>query len=258
VLITLPCGSLELLIPAAVHMPPPSSIALAGLIDVMPGEAVLDLGCGSGLLAIAAARLGAGRVVATDVAPAALAATRENARRNGVEDRLEIRSGHWFTAIAPAERFAVIMATPPQTPGPRPGDPRYGGWDGADHLAGIAAAAPAYLEPRRGRLWMLAISLANPARLRRELAGRFADVRLVHETNREFTADEYESRQAGLMDHLLALRAAGQAVFTAGEEGTYVFKNLFLRASRPSVAVAAPTGSGPHPSGTALTAAGEG
>ncbi len=239
-LITLPCGPVELLIPEAVHMPPPSSISLAGLIDVMPGETVLDLGCGSGLLAIAAAKLGAGRVVATDVAPAALAATRENARRNGVEDRIEIRAGDWFAAIGPAERFEVIMATPPQTPGPRPGGPRYGGWDGADHLVGIAAATPARLDPRRGRLWLLAISLANPVRLRRELAVRFADVRLVQETKRVFDADEYESRQTGLMDHLLALRAAGQAVFADGEDGTYTFQNLFLRASRPREVIIAP------------------
>jgi ribosomal protein L11 methyltransferase len=48
------------------------------------GERLLDYGCGSGILAIAAARLGAGAVFGTDVDPQALAASRENARRNGV------------------------------------------------------------------------------------------------------------------------------------------------------------------------------
>jgi len=48
---------------------------------------VLDYGCGSGILAIAAAKLGAGRVDAVDVDPLALAATRDNARANGVELR---------------------------------------------------------------------------------------------------------------------------------------------------------------------------
>ena len=42
-------------------VPPPSSIDLAKLLDVHPGETVLDLGCGSGLLSIAAAKLGASR-----------------------------------------------------------------------------------------------------------------------------------------------------------------------------------------------------
>lgn len=48
------------------------------------GKRVLDFGCGSGILAIAAARLGASRVIATDIDPQALEATRENARRNGL------------------------------------------------------------------------------------------------------------------------------------------------------------------------------
>ena len=179
-LIRLPTGAVELTIPRAVHTPPPSSIVLARLIDVRPGDTVLDLGCGSGLLAIAAAKLGARRVVATDVDSEALAATRENARRHGVADRVVTREGSWLEAAAGEAAFAVIMVTPPQTPGPRPFGPRYGGWDGADHLVHIAGAARDHLERRWGRLWMLAISLANPERLRRALAGNFREVRIVH------------------------------------------------------------------------------
>ncbi len=50
---------------------------------------VVDYGCGSGVLAIAAARLGAGQVLAVDYDPQALVATAENARRNAVADRIE-------------------------------------------------------------------------------------------------------------------------------------------------------------------------
>lgn len=49
-----------------------------------PGVAVLDLGTGSGILAIAAAKLGAGEVRALDIDPHAVQAARENVRRNGV------------------------------------------------------------------------------------------------------------------------------------------------------------------------------
>lgn len=56
---------------------------------VTPGTAVLDVGCGSGVLAIAAVRLGADRAFAVDIDPAAVAATRANAERNGVADRVE-------------------------------------------------------------------------------------------------------------------------------------------------------------------------
>jgi methylase of polypeptide subunit release factors len=232
-LIQLPSGLVELTIPQAVHMPPPSSIELARLLDVRPGESVLDLGCGSGLLSIAAAKLGARQVIATDVDPAALAAARHNSSVNGLENRIELREGSWFETVEEEDRFDVIVATPPQTPGPVPGGPRYGGWDGTDHLISIIASASVHLSPIRGRLWLLAISLANPARLGRELARNFADVRLIHETNRVFTSDEYESRQAGLMDHLLSLRMTKMADFADQEEGGYVFRNLFLRVARP-------------------------
>jgi len=51
------------------------------------GESVLDYGCGSGILAIAAAKLGAAPVDATDVDPQAIATAKENAAANGVEVR---------------------------------------------------------------------------------------------------------------------------------------------------------------------------
>ena len=52
--------------------------------NVQSGCSVLDYGCGSGILAIAAARLGAGSVVGVDIDPLAVEAARANAQRNGV------------------------------------------------------------------------------------------------------------------------------------------------------------------------------
>jgi ribosomal protein L11 methyltransferase len=57
---------------------------------VPPANRVLDLGCGSGVLAVAAALLGAGSVVAIDVDPEARRATADNARTNGVEAQIEV------------------------------------------------------------------------------------------------------------------------------------------------------------------------
>jgi ribosomal protein L11 methyltransferase len=66
--------------------PPTTRLVLAALERlVTPGCAVLDVGCGSGVLAVAAATLGAARVVAIDVDEEAMAATRANVSRNHVE-----------------------------------------------------------------------------------------------------------------------------------------------------------------------------
>lgn len=53
--------------------------------QIAGGESVLDYGCGSGILAIAAAKLGAGKVAGTDVDAQALTASRANALANGVD-----------------------------------------------------------------------------------------------------------------------------------------------------------------------------
>ena len=70
------------------------------------GLAVIDYGCGSGILAIAAARLGAREVWAVDNDPQALVATRDNAARNGVADRIRISAPE----ALPAGRVQLLLA----------------------------------------------------------------------------------------------------------------------------------------------------
>lgn len=70
----------------------PSTRQALALLEatVAEGDDVLDVGCGSGILAVTAARLGARRVVATDLDPGAGPATRANAKVNGVADRVVV------------------------------------------------------------------------------------------------------------------------------------------------------------------------
>jgi D-alanine-D-alanine ligase-like ATP-grasp enzyme/methylase of polypeptide subunit release factors len=233
VAIELSTGLVNLVVPEGIHVPPPSSIDLAKLLDVRSGETVLDLGCGSGFLSIAAAKLGAKQVVAIDIDPRALAATVDNAQRNGVQEKIQVLAGSWFEALRERshskdtlKRFDVIIATPPQTPGPRPFGQRYGGVDGTEHLFTILDQAPTFINPKRGRLWILAISLANPMALWQRLEERFSRVSLVQETTRFFTPDEYESMDEGLFHHLLNLRSSGHSQFDEDPNGRYFFRNL--------------------------------
>jgi ribosomal protein L11 methyltransferase len=62
----------------------PTTRACIELLAVQERGSVLDAGCGSGVLAVAAVRLGFGPVIAVDLDPVAVACTRENAARNGV------------------------------------------------------------------------------------------------------------------------------------------------------------------------------
>ena len=70
---------------------PTTRLCLERLVAAPPaGLDVIDYGCGSGVLAVAAALLGARRVTALDVDPQARRATAENARINGVSDRVDV------------------------------------------------------------------------------------------------------------------------------------------------------------------------
>jgi ribosomal protein L11 methyltransferase len=70
---------------------PTTRTCLELLLDLEPGGAFADLGCGAGVLAIAAARLGWAPVLAVDFEPGSVEATRRNAQRNGVEvDALQL------------------------------------------------------------------------------------------------------------------------------------------------------------------------
>jgi ribosomal protein L11 methyltransferase len=75
------------------------------------GGSFLDIGTGSGILAIAAAKLGAGPIEAFDFDPEAVRVARQNARRNRVEQELKLAQADLTKAARrPARRFALVCA----------------------------------------------------------------------------------------------------------------------------------------------------
>ena len=73
-----------------------------------PSQTVLDVGAGSGILSIAAARLGASHVVAVEIDEVAVENARENVAENGVQGRVEVRSGS--VEVVGKETFDVVLA----------------------------------------------------------------------------------------------------------------------------------------------------
>lgn len=94
---------------------PSTQLILTSLEDhLVSGEAVADLGCGSGILSIAAVVLGAGSALAIDIDPEAVALSRQNAARNGVEGRVRVERGSLELlrrpGLAPAGGFPLVLA----------------------------------------------------------------------------------------------------------------------------------------------------
>lgn len=77
---------------------------------VRGGDRVADLGAGSGVLGIAAARLGAGRVVCIESDPDAIGNAEENVRRNGVGDRVTILEGDAAMLLPLVAPVRVVLA----------------------------------------------------------------------------------------------------------------------------------------------------
>src|SRR5215470_12285212 len=90
--------------------------AFIGRLD-LSGKRVADVGTGSGILALAAARAGAAQVTAIDINPNAALATAENARANGFGGQVTIMCANLLSALAPGALFDIIISSPPSFPG---------------------------------------------------------------------------------------------------------------------------------------------
>jgi ribosomal protein L11 methyltransferase len=83
--------------------------ATEDLLENWPGAKVLDLGCGSGILSILAAKLGAAHILALDTDPIAVRATTDNAAANGVFDRITAQTGSLDSLLHAATRFDIAL-----------------------------------------------------------------------------------------------------------------------------------------------------
>jgi release factor glutamine methyltransferase len=104
----------------------------------LKGRRVADVGTGSGVLALAAAKAGAAHVVAIDVNPHAAHATVENARGNGLEHGVTGMCSDLLSAIAARPLFDVILSNPPCFPG-EPVDLADRSWHAGPDYRDIAA-----------------------------------------------------------------------------------------------------------------------
>ena len=95
-----------------------TQLCLSAIERCVPhGSVLIDLGTGSGILAIAAARFGARRVLAIDNDPLAVAVARANVRRNGVARRVTVRRGEGLAGVRLRANLIVANLTADILPG---------------------------------------------------------------------------------------------------------------------------------------------
>ena len=174
----------------------------------LAGQRVVDVGTGSGILALAAARAGAARVLAIDINPNAALTASENARANGLGDHVSALCSNLLSAIAPRPFFDVILSNPPSFPG-KPRDLADRAWHAGPDYSDIAALFDQTRErlASGGRLYLLLSSdsdldllgmLVKNARLRAQQVGErsiFIESLILYELQAEDAPARQEQEQ---------------------------------------------------------------
>jgi release factor glutamine methyltransferase len=153
---------------------------------------ILDLGTGSGCIAVAAGvNLPTARVTATDVSEAALVVARQNAEAHAVTDRIRFLQGDLFAALAADERFEVIASNAPYIADSEretlqndvrryePHQALFAGPNGTEILFRIIDGAAARLAPAGSLLLEISPEQASAVRERIESSGHYEGVRVV-------------------------------------------------------------------------------
>lgn len=96
-----------------VFAPRGDSRLLIGNMDIEPGALTLDMGTGSGVLAVFAVLRGAKTAVAVDINADAVRNAALNVKRHAMQDAIQVRLSDGFSAIAATEKFDVITANLP-------------------------------------------------------------------------------------------------------------------------------------------------
>jgi ribosomal protein L11 methyltransferase len=136
--------------------------ALEEAVDLAPPDAVLDVGTGSGVLALAALKMGVPRALAIDIDEEALRAAAENARINALDDRLqltrggpEVVTGTWPLVLANVLPAALIEMAPALV--------RRVGHHGQLVLSGIASSVEHDVDQAYRRLGMRRVRVKSRA-----------------------------------------------------------------------------------------------
>ena len=101
-------GPMTLVLGPGVFTPTHTTAVMADALEIDSGDVVLDVGCGSGVLGLVAARLGAARLIGCDISKTAVDTAAENAHRLGLGDVSEFHQGHLFEPVADVEADVVI------------------------------------------------------------------------------------------------------------------------------------------------------
>ncbi len=210
-------GPFDLVLAPQVFAPTHTSRAVADAMEITPGEIVVDVGCGTGVLGFVAARLGAGRVYGCDITPEAVVIAQENARKLGLADRMEFREGNLLEPVRDVRADVVIgdVSGVPDAMADVTGwfpEGRGGGPTGAELPVALLDSVDESLVPG-GRMYLPTGSLQAEGRVLRAARRIFGAANLERVLERELPLPDLAARSKAVLklmaDGLVNFRRRG-------------------------------------------------
>jgi release factor glutamine methyltransferase len=158
---------IDFVVNPGVYPPSDDTYLLVDSILLSKNDSFLEVGCGAGLMTVAAARL-VETVVATDISLKAVRNTMENLGRNKRTHQANVFQGDLLTAVHPRSCFAVIAFNPPYLPQDESSSSldqaTIGGLEGIELSEYFLTQAVNHLNPD-GRVYLVCSTLANVAKI---------------------------------------------------------------------------------------------
>ena len=179
-------GPIDLLVSSKTFTPSTVTTLLANVLEIGAGDAVIDVGCGTGILSIIAAELGASHVDALDQSPDVVEVGNHNATLRGVADRITFHCGDLFEPLPDDCQADVIIGDVSGIPDALAIDSGWfpsgkgGGARGSELPIRMLQDAAKHLAPG-GRLFLPTGTLQDEAAIMEAARSKYANVRMLTE-----------------------------------------------------------------------------
>ena len=214
------CGPMNLFVSDTTFAPSTVSSLLADEITIEKNESVIDVGCGSGILSIIAAKLGASQVFATDNSPGVVEVGSRNAESNLVDNIVSFYSGDLFGSLPSELRADVIIGDVSGIPDTLAGfsgwfpSGRGGGPRGSELPVRMLQDAARRLT-KRGRIYLPTGSLQDEQAILNTVHSLFNSARLLSERRVPLPAKFARSRVVAdlVRDGVISVSSRGSRKF---------------------------------------------
>lgn len=217
-------GPFAVRVDPGVFHPTHTSRTLADALEIHDGDTVIDVGCGSGVLSFVAARLGAGRVIGSDISVPAVETATRNAADLGLSDVTEFRVGSLLEPVR-GERANVVIGDVsgiPDALGKLTGwfpDGHAGGPTGAELPTAMLEGIDEVLVPG-GSLYLPTGTIQNESRILEVATRIFGERNMTRVIDREFPLPEVVAKSREIA------RLVGQGLVNLRQRGSRVLWRL--------------------------------